>query len=152
MLLKQAAGCDPCSSEEITKKTAILEGLYLDDLVWINPFDTEANQKRKAVQVAIERMKRKPLGDIVAKINTELKGLIADSASYEPAGVVMDKAQDIRLGATVENGVLYVLRTDSQQKTSFHRFGEVTKGQAKTDRAAKGLDPTGTLVFVKRSK
>jgi len=152
MLLNQASQCDPCKTEEIKKRNAILEGLYLDDLGWINPVDTEANQKRKMIQGILDRMKQKPFGDIVRKIDGELKGLIAGPAAYEPAGVIMGKAREVRLGASVDNGVMYVVRTDSQQQSSLHRIGEVTKGQAKMDSSEAAKDPIGTLVFVKKSK
>ena len=152
MLLTQAMQCDPCKTEEIKKTNAILEGLYLDDLGWINPVDTEANQKRKMIQGVLDRMKQKPFGDIVRSIDSELKGLIAGPAGYEPAGVIMGKAREVRLGASVDNGVMYVVRADSQQQSSLHRIGEVAKGQAKMDLTEAAKDPIGTLVFVKKSK
>ena len=152
MLLNQASQCDPCTTEDIKKKSAILEGLYLDDLGWINPVDTEANQKRKMIQGILDRMKQKPLGDIVREIDSKLKGLIAGTGGYEPAGVIMGKAREVRLGASIDNGVMYVVRIDSQQQSSLHRIGEVTKGQAKMDSSEAAKDPIGTLVFVKKSK
>ena len=152
ILLAQAMQCDPCATAEITKTHTLLEALYVDDIGWINPLSQEANEKRKMVRPILERMKQKPFGDIVRKIDSELKGLIAGPAVYEPAGVIMGKAREVRLGASVDNGVMYVVRTDPQQQASLHRIGTVSKGQAKMDLTEAASDPIGTLVFIKKSK
>jgi hypothetical protein len=152
MLLGQAMQCDPCATAEIGKMHTLMEALYVDDLGWINPVDLEADQKRKTVQAILDRMKQKPFRNIVRGIDGKLKDLTAGPAACEPAGVIMGKALEVRLGASVANGVMYVVRSDSQQKASLHRIGEVVKGQAKMDLTEASRDPIGTLVFVKKSK
>ena len=152
MLLSQAMQCDPFTTGEIGKMHAILEGLYIDDLGWINPLDTEANGKRKTVQTFLDRMKQKPLRNIVRGIDSKLKDLGAGPAAYEPAGVIMGKAGKVRLGVSVDNGGMYVVRSDSKQNVVLRPIGVVVKGQAKMYVAEAGIDPIGTLVFVKKSK
>ncbi|MBT3201948.1 MAG: hypothetical protein HN350_18765 [Phycisphaerales bacterium] len=152
MLLTQAKQCDPCDSAGITKMQTIINGLYIDELGWINPVDSEANQKRSIVRSFINRMNPKTLTDIVSSIDGKLKALISGSAMCEPAGVIMGSAREIRLGSSAENGVLYVIRTDTQNKSSFHRIGEVIKGKAKMDSTVITPDPRGTLVFIKKNK
>ena len=152
MLLAQAMQCDPCTTAEIGKMHKLLEDLYMDDLGWINPLDLEADQKRKLVQAVIDRMKQKPFRNIVRSIESKLKVLTAGPAACEPAGVIMAKTGEVLLGASVGKGIMYVVRNDSKQNTVLRPIGEVVKGQAKMYAAEAGVDPIGTLVFVKKSK
>jgi len=149
--LGRAAETSPFVKKEISDCVTMLEDLYLDDVVWVEPRNAEANRKRKTAGSTVKR-----LMPVIENLVKFIKGGIVQRSGahvpYTPVGVILGIPDDVRFPEPLDSGTLHVLRKGDAEAAAFMQIGVVSAGKAKFTHLASSRCPVGSIVYRKKDK
>jgi len=149
--LDRAAEISPFVKKEISDCVETLEELYLDDVVWVDPQNAEANRKRKMAASTVKRL-APTIEDLIKHIKSGIVQACGAQAPYTPVGVVLDISGDVRFPEPIDSGTLHVLLKTDTEPAAFVQIGVVSAGRPKFTNLANSRCPLGSVVFLKQGK
>ncbi|GAH67109.1 unnamed protein product, partial [marine sediment metagenome] len=89
-------------------------------------------------------------GTLIKNVENEINVLEQSLAGFRPVGILLGKADEIKLAEGARQGTLWVIWSDAEGPASFKKIGVASRGKVVLDSKAVTLYPQGSLLYLRK--
>lgn len=146
IFLRGAAACVPEKQDQVRPLLAQLSALRVVSH-WMDPEGQGVLLARERAAEVVNAIK--PLGPIIKEIDEELEAMAQALVPCQPVGILLGRAEDLRLNVPADKGTLCVIWSEMRTGSRFERIGIISEGKIVLDAKAEERYPQGSPIYLR---